>query len=154
MSSSDVRTARSRTLLEHVFELTARLSDGMEREFEGQGLTTARAELLWRLHAAGPQTQRMLSDSLRCTPRNVTGLVDALEAAKLVRRARHPSDGRATLVTLTDDGQRTLDDWAGRYHQLADRLFGDLPTDDLDRLEATLVQILERLRDEPQGLGS
>lgn len=147
MGSSHVRTDRARALLEQVFELTARLSEGMEREVAAQGLTTARAELLWRLHATGPQTQRKLSEALRCTPRNVTGLVDALEAAQLVRREPHPSDGRATLVTLTDAGDRTLADWAGRYEHLAERLFAGLAADDLERLEATLTTILDRLRD-------
>lgn len=146
MSSRDERTGRARALLEQVFELTARLSDGMEREFESQGLTTARAEVLWRLHATGPQTQRTLSEALRCTPRNVTGLVDALEKAQLVRRAAHPTDGRAILVTLTDAGERTLADWAGRYDELADRLFADLAADDLERLDRTLTTILDRLR--------
>lgn len=135
-------------LLEQIFELTARLSHGMEHEFETQGLTTARAELLWRLHAAGPQTQRVLSDALRCTPRNVTGLVDALETAQLVRREPHPTDRRATLVTLTDEGHRTLAGWASRYEQLANRLFGDLTDDDLVRFETTLADVLDRLRDD------
>jgi hypothetical protein len=49
-------------------------------------------------------TQRQLSQVLRCTPRNVTGLLDALETAGLVARGRHPSDRPATLVHLTDEG--------------------------------------------------
>jgi DNA-binding MarR family transcriptional regulator len=33
--------------------------------------------------------------------------VDRLEAAGLVTRSPHPTDGRATLVTVTDTGRRT-----------------------------------------------
>lgn len=148
MASSPEQDARARRLLERVFELASRLSDAMEDEFQTQSLTRARAELLWRVDAAGPQTQRALSDALHCTPRNVTGLVDALEEAELVRREPHPTDRRATLVTLTDAGNSTVAGWRSGYDQLAQRLFGDLAADDLQRLETTLGHILDRLRDD------
>lgn len=148
MTSSEERTARARTALEHVFELAARLSDGMGEEFETQGLTSARAELLWRLGTAGPQTQRALSDALRCTPRNVTGLVDALEAAGLVWRAPHPTDRRATLVTLTEEGDSTVGGWRNRYDEFAQRLFSELDDHDLERFEVILDRMLDRIRDD------
>lgn len=146
MMSREQPATRPRALLEQLFELAARLSDGMGQEFETQGLTTARAELLWRLHATGPQTQRALSEALRCTPRNVTGLVDALEAAALVRREPHPTDRRASLVTLTDDGRDTVAGWRSRYDEFAHLLFADLDSDDLDRLRLMLDHVLERVR--------
>ena len=37
----------------------------------------------------------------------MTNSVDRLQAAGLVRRLAHPTDGRATLVEITDDGRRT-----------------------------------------------
>ena len=49
-------------------------------------------------------TQRTLSHALRVSPRNVTGLLDALEAGGYVTRGRHPTDRRATLGSLTDQG--------------------------------------------------
>ncbi|QBI21976.1 MarR family transcriptional regulator [Egibacter rhizosphaerae] len=118
----------------------------MGDELEGEGLTQARAELLWRLHVAGPSTQRALSEALRCTPRNVTGLVDALEAAGLVRREPHPEDRRAMLVTLTPQGEKLLARWREGYEQLAGRLFGDVSAGDLRGFHATLSHMLEQLR--------
>lgn len=146
MSSEQPVVTRPRALLEQLFELAARLSDGMAAEFDAQGLTTPRAELLWRLHATGPQTQRALSDALRCTPRNVTGLVDALEAADLVRREPHPTDRRASLVALTEDGHETVAGWRSRYDEFAHLLFGDLDSDDLEQLKLMLHHVLERVR--------
>lgn len=139
---------RLRALLERVFALVSRLGDEMEGEFEAQGLTRARAELLWRLAEAGPLTQSTLSDALQCTPRNVTGLVDALEADDLVRRDAHPTDRRATLVALTDAGGAILDGWSTGYDDLAHRLFGKVPDDDLHGFERTLDHVLTRLGDD------
>lgn len=150
MKSTD-NQAGARALLERIFELTAHLSQGMQDMFETEELTSARVEVLWRVAVSGPQTQRALSDALRCTPRNVTGLVDALTATGLVSREPHPTDGRATLVTLTDAGDRLVADWHRRYDRFADRLFGDMPHNDLRRLQGLIDHVLERLRDDPPG---
>lgn len=74
-------------------------------------------------------------------------LGQALEAAELVRREPHPTDRRATLVTLTEEGHSTLAGWRSRYDQLAHMLFDDLTADDLERFEITLDHMLDRIRD-------
>lgn len=136
--------------LERVFELAVLLSDALAVGLSDQGLTRARAEVMWRLHQ-GPMTQRNLSEALRCTPRNVTGLVDALEAAGLVARNPHPSDRRATLVALTEAGKETVADWQGEYQDLAAELFAGLSATELRRLVTTLDKVLARLRDSASG---
>jgi DNA-binding MarR family transcriptional regulator len=131
--------------LERLFELVVLLSDGMESGLQKQGLTRARAEVVWRLQREEALTQRELSDRLRCTPRNVTGLVDALEAAGLVARRPHPTDRRATLVTLTKRGSTVAAQWQAEYQKLAAALFGDLSQAEIGSFLATLDRLLERL---------
>lgn len=84
------------------------LQQDLARSFEGTALTPSRTHLLWELHRLGPSTQRALAAALSVTPRNVTGLVDALETAGHLERRPHPSDRRATLVTLIDLGAATM----------------------------------------------
>src|SRR5262245_10385932 len=98
--------------LERLFDLSVVLGDLMNRRLHALWLTPARAEVLWLLHRGGPLTQRELSQTLRCTPRNVTGLVDALQEAGFVARKPHPTDRRATLVTLTEKGQDVASAWS------------------------------------------
>jgi DNA-binding MarR family transcriptional regulator len=133
--------------LERLYELAVLLVDGMDRGLGEQGLTRARAELIWRLHRQGPMTQRDLSRMLQCTPRNVTGLVDALEAGDLVVRRPHPTDRRATLVALTQQGVRAAAAWQAGYQDVGVLLFADLASDELARFAATLDTLLQRLRD-------
>lgn len=90
-------------------------------------------------------TQRQLSDALQCTPRNVTGLVDALEESGLVERRPHPADRRAIHVTLTKQGEAATADWTARSHQLARRIFSDVHREELERLITTIDEVLERL---------
>jgi len=130
---------------DRVFELAARLGDLMERDLSACGLSTARAEVLFVLHQRGPMVQRELSQALRCTPRYVTGLIDALEAQGWVARSPHPTDRRATLVTLTERGTAAAARMHTERQEGAGALFGDVPADDLKTFVAVIDQVLDRL---------
>jgi DNA-binding MarR family transcriptional regulator len=130
---------------DRVFELAARLGDLMERDLGARGLSTARAEVLFVLHERGPMVQRELSQVLRCTPRYVTGLIDVLEAQGWVARRPHPTDRRATLVTLTERGTATAARMHAEREESAAALFGDVAADDLETFVAVLDQVLDRI---------
>jgi DNA-binding MarR family transcriptional regulator len=132
--------------MDQLFDLAVVLGEVMNSRLAERGLTPARAEVLWVLHRTGPRTQRELSQVLKCTPRNVTGLVDALERAEFVERTTHPSDRRAIVVRLSEPGQSLIADWgADREHGTA-QLLGGIPADDLAVFSAVLDQVLARLR--------
>ncbi len=84
----------------------------------------ARLRVLAALQAQGkPTIMRDLSESLELTPRAVTALVDALEADALVQRRPHPTDRRATLVELTEQGrQRAAALWSDHIARACDVL--------------------------------
>jgi DNA-binding MarR family transcriptional regulator len=130
---------------DRVFELTARLGDLMERDLGARGLNTSRAEVLFVLHERGPQVQRELSQALRCTPRYVTGLVDVLEAQGWVARSPHPTDRRATLVSLTERGTAAAARMHAERQASAAALFGDVAEDDLETFVAVLDRVLDRI---------
>jgi len=132
--------------LERLFELAVVMGDVMDSGLSAPGLSRARAEVIWHLQRHGPATQRELSQALRCTPRNVTGLIDALEAAGFVARGPHPTDRRATLVTLTDHGAATANAWSAGYKSAAGELFHDVPPADLATFVATIDHVLGQLR--------
>jgi DNA-binding MarR family transcriptional regulator len=137
--------------LEHLFEVAVWLTEAMDRGLAERGLTRPRAELLWRLRGRSPMTQRELSQALRCTPRNVTDLVDALEAAGLVSRGPHPTDRRATLVSLTEAGDAAAARMQADYQNLASALFFDLSGADLTTFASVIDQTLSRLREASGG---
>lgn len=70
-------------------------------------LTFARYELLTLLSftRSGRMPMASASARLQVHPTSVTNTVDRLQSAGYVRRERHPADGRATLVALTDAGR-------------------------------------------------
>ena len=74
------------------------------------GLTFARYEALVLLTFSrrGSLPMRVMGERLQLHPTSVTNIVDRLEADGLVRRTPHPTDGRTTLVAITDDGRARL----------------------------------------------
>jgi DNA-binding MarR family transcriptional regulator len=139
--------ARADEALERLFQVTVALSDAMADDLADRDLTRARATVIARLHRAGPTNQGTLARELQVSPRNITGLVDGLEAAGLVERAPHPSDRRATLVTLTDDGTNAAIALANDERELARFLFADRPAPELARVVDELDVLLRRLDD-------
>jgi DNA-binding MarR family transcriptional regulator len=133
--------------LDLVYELVLLLGDDMRRALARDGLTESRAALLWHLDQRGPSTQRALADALRVSPRNVTGLVDALEETGFVRRTPHPDDRRATLVTFTEHGAGMAAALTRGKEELADVLFGDMPADRYGCFVEGLSEVLTALRE-------
>ena len=141
-----------RTAVDDVLELVSLLQRDMAHSFAQDGLTEARAHLLWLLQE-GARTQRELADGLGVTPRNVTGLVDGLAATGHVVRGPHPTDRRATLVDLTEEGAQLLASMTDGYGELQDVLFGGLSEAELTAFRATLVHVTGRLRERLEAEG-
>lgn len=85
-------------------------------------LTFARYELLTLLSFthSGALPMAKASARLQVHPTSVTNTVDRLEAAGLVRRVAHPTDGRATLIELTAPGEARVRE---ATHELNERVF-------------------------------
>ncbi|WP_239338380.1 MarR family winged helix-turn-helix transcriptional regulator [Frankia sp. CiP3] len=114
------------------------------------GVSPAGVRLLSALrHHPHPPIMRDLVDDLGTTARAITGLVDTLEHEGLVRRARHPRDRRATLITLTSKGERVVDRVGREHVERASTLFDVLSAQD----QADLVRILGLLSDELAARG-
>ena len=84
----------------------------VESALRPNDLTFSRYELLRLLafsrNGALPITKA--SDRLQVHVTSVTHAIRRLEEAQLVRRLPHPTDGRTTLVEITDLGRSTVED--------------------------------------------
>ena len=80
----------------------------IDRVLRPLGLSFARYEVLMILHFSrkGELPLGKIGARLQVQPGAVTNAVDRLEAAGLVERRSHPTDGRGTLARLTAKGRR------------------------------------------------
>ncbi|QDU60482.1 putative HTH-type transcriptional regulator YusO [Planctomycetes bacterium Pan216] len=95
-------------------------------QLEHTGTTPARARLMMVLKCGGAQKMSRIGEQLSVTPRSVTKLVDGLEREGLVAREPSPHDRRATLVHLTESGERVCKESMLANHAAAAELYDEL----------------------------
>ena len=128
-------------LVDRLLQIADLFQKDMARAFDGTGLTPARVHLLWALQHAGPSTQQALARLCGVSPRNITGLVDALEASGHVRRSPHPSDRRAVLVELTGTATETMAQMQQEHADLDATLIAAVAPEDRVAVERGITAI-------------
>ena len=119
------------TLLER---LPAALNAQLQHD---SGLTHFEHGLLYALATAPDRTLRLstLAGYANCTLSRLSRGITRLETRKLVRRDVDPTDGRASLAQLTDDGAAMLRQSTPAHHALVKRLvFEPLSEDQIRQL--------------------
>jgi DNA-binding MarR family transcriptional regulator len=108
------------------------------------GLTGREAEILLRLRASGPLTQRELIEELAVDPSNLVTMLNKLEAAGLVQRSRDAADRRRHIVTITAAGLERRDEADAAVGAVEDRLLGGLTAKQRATLRDLLLVVDER----------
>jgi DNA-binding MarR family transcriptional regulator len=108
----------------------------------GDGLSLAQFDVLAQLlrHADG-MTAGALSEELLVTAGNVTGLVDRLEAQRLVTRRASRDDARVRIVKLTAEGKRLAAREVVRHERLLERIFSALEPGEQKAIAGSLDRI-------------
>ncbi|AYL36109.1 MarR family winged helix-turn-helix transcriptional regulator [Streptomyces fungicidicus] len=99
-----------------VFRLARAMGDRMEKAYARYGISRGEFDVLATLRRSGePYTlsPRQLSATLMLTTGGMTGRLDKLERAGLLRRSPDPHDRRGLQVTLTAEGLRLIDEAVG-----------------------------------------
>ena len=104
------------------------------------GVRPADVAVFTNIDAAGTRISE-LARRAGMTTQGMAKLVRSLEAAGYVATARDPSDARATVVRLTDEGVRFCDDAQVVMDALWDALDGRLGPGRIGELRASLEQL-------------
>jgi len=90
-------------------QLSVGLFKRRARETAREGdLTSPELSVLSRLDRNGPDTTAGLARWEQISPQAMGATVAALEARELIGRAPDPDDGRRSILTLTEAGERAL----------------------------------------------
>ncbi len=123
-----------------------RLERRLRSERSSEGLTVSQLSVLGILHRQGPLSPSQLAAIERVQPPSMTRVVAALEALSLVVRGAHVSDGRQSVIALTEQGRALLaEDRSRRQAWLACRL-DELSPAEQEALRAA-SPIIQRLAD-------
>ncbi|HEY1879223.1 MAG TPA: MarR family transcriptional regulator [Caulobacteraceae bacterium] len=144
----DHRAARASALAQELRALLGKLKRRLREQASGGDLTPSQVSVLLRLEKDGPSTASSLARAEGMRPQSMGSVIAALESADLVSGAPDPTDGRQTLLSLTDacrkwaaEGRAARQDWLTRALQAR------LAPREQDKL-AEAVELLKRLVDD------
>ena len=101
--------------------------------------------LLLELEATGPCTQAQLAAASGYEPPTITLSASQLEAAGLVARRPSPTDGRATIVELTDEGRALLPKLKAAWRGVAEQTVAGLSSISPEQLTDVLSDLAASL---------
>ena len=119
--------------------------NAMDRWLERHGLSESRMGVLWRLRHKESITLGDLAEELDVSPRNITGLIDHLEADGLVERFPDPEDRRAIRVRLAESGKQKLSDIKTEMGDQQHGLVANFSNDELQQLRHLCLKLARNL---------
>jgi len=128
---------RTAALLNH---LARRMRLRSEAVLAPLGLRPRHLVALTVLRDGGACTQQALATTLEMDGTNIVGLLNELEAEKLIERRRSPEDRRRHLVELTDAGAKQLAKVELALAAVEDEVLGALDQSQRETLYSLLQQ--------------
>lgn len=119
------------------------LRKAFDRLAVGLGVTRAQWKVLFRLTRQPGLRQVELADMLELEPITLCRIVDRLEEAGLVERARDPEDRRAWRLHVTAKAQPLVEKLQAVGAQLIDQAFGGIDPKDIEITRRVLAQARE-----------
>jgi DNA-binding MarR family transcriptional regulator len=144
---ADAGTAQASALAAELRIVVGALRRRLREQADEGDLTSAQKAVLLRLERDGPATGSALARAEAMRPQSMGAIVAALETAGYVTGTSDPSDGRQTIITLTDHFR----DWvsaarAARQDWLHRTLQARLTAQEQHQLGGA-VELLKRLLD-------
>lgn len=128
-----------------IYRIARLVGDEQERTYARWSISRGEFDVLATLRRSGePYTlaPKQLAASMMLTSGGMTGRLDRLERAGLVRRSPDPADRRGLQITLTPTGRKLVEEAAEAGLAVQRRLLDALPPEDQDRLADLLRTLL------------
>ncbi|MER6152502.1 MarR family winged helix-turn-helix transcriptional regulator [Streptomyces hirsutus] len=128
-----------------ITRLSRAMGDLLEKAYAKYGISRGEFDVLATLRRSGEPyalSPRQLSATLMLTTGGMTGRLDKLERAGLLRRSPDPHDRRGLQVTLTERGLRLADEAVGAGLALQTEALSALDGDRAEQLADLLRELL------------
>ncbi|MFD6167555.1 MarR family winged helix-turn-helix transcriptional regulator [Streptomyces coeruleorubidus] len=133
-----------------IYRLSRAMGERTEKAYARFGIGRGEFDVLATLRRAGePYTlsPRQLSATLMLTTGGMTGRLDKLERAGLLRRSPDPHDRRGLKVTLTDKGLELIDEAVGAGLAVQTEALSGLDAEQAGQLAELLRELLRTTED-------
>jgi DNA-binding MarR family transcriptional regulator len=145
---NNAQAVRASTLAADLRALVGKLKRRLREQANSKDLTPSQVSVLLRLESDGPATASSLARAEGMRPQSMGSVITALQVAGLVSGAPDPTDGRQTILSLTEACRKWAEESrAARQDWLFRALEARLSPDELETL-ADAVTLLKRLVDD------
>jgi DNA-binding MarR family transcriptional regulator len=135
---------RERALAGRLRLAVVRLNRRLRAQRTDQNVSLTQIAALSTLHKCGALTPGKLAAKEGVQPPSMTRVIAALEDMGFVERSPHPTDGRQSIVTLTDTGRTFVEDTISVREAWLDRKLAELSGDEREVL-AQAAEIIDRM---------
>lgn len=144
---------RAMEVFGRIYRLSRAMGDRVEKVYAPYGISRGEFDVLATLRRAGEPyalSPRRLSSTLMLTTGGMTGRLDKLERAGLLRRSPDPHDRRGLQVTLTEKGLAVIDEAVGAGLVAQTEALSALDDEQADQLADLLRTLLEGTQNSPE----
>jgi DNA-binding MarR family transcriptional regulator len=135
---------RERALASRLRLAVVRLNRRLRAQRTGQDVSLTQVAALSTLHKCGALTPGKLAAKEGVQPPSMTRVIAALEDMGYVRRSPHPTDGRQSIVALTEAGRVFVEETISAREAWLDRKLAELSGDERAVL-ARAAEIIDRM---------
>lgn len=142
--SDTPETAQAAALAVEIRVLVSKLRRRFREQAGSGDLRPSQMSVLHRLERDGPTTTSNLARLEGMRPQSMGTVIASLETAGLVSGAADPTDGRQTLLSLTDACRKWMQETrAARQDWLARQLRARLSPEELGKLQEAVALLAE-----------
>lgn len=129
----------------HRLDLERKKFLGPKLQVLGLTVGEGQARALRGLLEEGPMTQKELADLCMRDTATMSRNIDRLEKAGLLTRENNPGCRRSYLICLTEEGKEKAKQVQEIFQELDERIWGDIPAEEMKQLYETLLRIEKNL---------
>lgn len=135
---------RERLLASRLRLAVVRLNRRLRAQRAGNGITLTQVSALSTLHKCGALTPGQLAAKEGVQPPSMTRVIAALEEMGYVERRPHPTDGRQSIVELSERGQAYVVDQITAREIWLDKHLAELSAEEREVLSHA-AEIIDRM---------
>lgn len=134
-----------------VYMTSIAMKNCLEVRLKPHDLTTEQFHVLKNLTTTSGITQNKLCEVVEKSPANMTRILDRLENKGCIERGSNPDDRRSTLVYLTAEGEKLLEEVRGEFSGFEQEIAKGLSSEQLQQVKdglrvihANIIEMVER----------
>ena len=124
-----------------IYKLAGWINSELDHALSVKGLKTRDYSVLSVIQYQGPRSQQEIAQKLRIDKATMVAIVDTLERLGLVERQRNQADRRNYSLTITQAGERTVEETELLVTEIEEAMFAPLTTVQREALQTSISRL-------------